>query len=100
MYDDILPQELPGWLDRQAQIIDVREPWEFASGRVPGSVNVPLDEFLGRLPELEAPIVLVCAHGYRSSAVAAFLDRQGFGAVANLVGGVESWVEAGFELEH
>lgn len=99
MYEDILPQDVAEWRERGAQVVDVREPWEYAAGRVPGSVNIPLSEFVARLDELRAPLVLVCASGSRSASAAAYLDRRGFGEVANLDGGVHLWEEVGFELE-
>lgn len=99
MFDEIKPQDVAVWLKRGAQVVDVREPWEFAEGHLPGSVNVPLGEFVGRLAELSAPLVLVCASGARSGAAASFLDRRGFGVVANLLGGVHLWQEFGLTLE-
>jgi rhodanese-related sulfurtransferase len=99
MYEDILPQDVAAWRERGAQVVDVREPWEFAAGHVPGSTNIPLSEFVARLDELRAPLVLVCASGSRSASAAAYLDRSGFGEVANLDGGVHLWEEVGLELE-
>lgn len=99
MYEDISPEQLADWRSRGAQVVDVREPWEFAEGHVPGSINVPLSDFVARLPELTAPVVLVCAAGARSSAAAAYLDRQGFGPVANLLGGVHGWQDSDLERE-
>jgi rhodanese-related sulfurtransferase len=36
-------------------------------------------------------VVVICHHGGRSMQVAMFLERKGFGAVYNLMGGVEAW---------
>jgi rhodanese-related sulfurtransferase len=36
-------------------------------------------------------IVVICHHGSRSMQVAMFLERQGYGTVYNLTGGVEAW---------
>jgi len=38
-------------------------------------------------------IVVICHHGGRSMQVAMFLERQGFGTVYNLMGGVNAWAE-------
>lgn len=99
MHSEIMPQDLTAWRERGAQVIDVREPWEFANGRVPGSVNVPLAEFIGRMSELKSPIVLTCASGARSAAAAEYLDRHGYAEVANLVGGMHLWEDSGLPVE-
>ena len=54
-------------------IIDVRTRGEFAGGRVPGALNVPLDELsdavrAGRLDDFRArPLAVVCQIGMRSA---------------------------------
>ena len=53
--------------DGSRAIVDVREPHEFASGHIPGSVNLPLSSFdAGDLPSGK-PVVLVCMAGVRSA---------------------------------
>jgi len=99
MYDEIMPNDVENWVQQGAQIVDVREPWEFAGGRVPGSINIPLGEFVARQGELRSPLVLVCASGNRSGMAADYLARQNFGRVANLVGGMQLWAARGFEVE-
>ncbi len=57
-------------------VLDVRTRGEFAGGRVPGAVNVPLDELsdavrAGRLDGMRGrPVAVVCAIGKRSAQVA------------------------------
>lgn len=74
-------------------LLDVREPWEFATCRIPGSINIPMAGVPGALQTLDpgTAVVTVCHHGVRSAQVADFLERQGFGRVANLEGGVDAW---------
>lgn len=43
------------------------------------------------MPPATQPIVCICHHGVRSAQVVAFLERQGFGAVYNLAGGIDAW---------
>jgi hydroxyacylglutathione hydrolase len=45
------------------------------------------------------PTAVVCASGYRSSAATSILERHGFGALFNVVGGTSAWVQAGFGIE-
>jgi Rhodanese-like domain len=47
-------------------VVDVREPHEFASARIPGSFNMPMSRFdPSRLPS-EKPVAPVCNSGMRS----------------------------------
>ncbi|WP_374687907.1 rhodanese-like domain-containing protein [Promineifilum sp.] len=82
-------------------VIDVREPWEYAQGRVPGARLIPLGELLGRVGELDAarPTALICATGSRSRSAAALLGQQGFETVYNVAGGTVGWMEGGLPLE-
>ena len=56
-------------------ILDVREPWEYAEGHVPGAQLVPLSELEERVGEVprDRPILSICHSGQRSLAAAAFL---------------------------
>lgn len=100
MFAEIYPEDVETWLDEGAQIVDVREAWEFGAGHVPGAVNIPLDELVSRLDELREPVVLVCASGNRSGMAAQYLTaRAGFGRVANLAGGTYLWVARGKPVE-
>jgi len=100
MFDEIYPDDLAAWLEQDAQIVDVRETWEYGAGHVPGAVNIPLDELIGRIEDLREPLVLVCASGNRSGMAAQYLTaRAGFQKVANLVGGTYLWVARGKPLQ-
>jgi rhodanese-related sulfurtransferase len=74
-------------------LLDVREPWEFATCHIAGSQPMPMASVPARIEELdpEAEIVVVCHHGMRSAQVCMFLERQGFSRVFNLAGGVAAW---------
>ena len=77
-------------VDVDTQFLDVREPDEFASGRLPGTVNVPLGELAARVGELDPSrrVVLLCRSGNRSGRAAEFLVDSGFDDVVNLAGGM------------
>ena len=100
VYDEIVPAEVQAWLEGGAKLVDVREPWEFATGRLPGAVNIPIGEVVARQEELTTPLVLVCAIGSRSGRVAEYLAQRGMSRVANLVGGTVAWIQEGRVLEH
>lgn len=85
----------------EAFVVDVREPWEFAEGHVPGARPVPMGQVAGLLGTFptEQPMYLVCAVGARSGQVAAWLGQQGYDSV-NVDGGTQEWVAAGYPVEH
>ncbi|MCP5266375.1 MAG: sulfurtransferase [Burkholderiaceae bacterium] len=74
-------------------LLDVREPWEFETCRIPGSVHIPMREVPARYHEIDPgrTVVVVCHHGVRSMQVAMFLAYQGFEQVVNLHGGIDAW---------
>ncbi len=93
--------ELQDFLQAQSArapvLLDVREPWEIerAALRLPGAraLDIPMGELTSRLNELpdDAPIVCLCHHGVRSAHVAAWLERNGFDEVWDVVGGIDAW---------
>jgi len=80
-----------------AQIVDVREPDEWADGRIPGAVHIPLGDLPRRRGELDPtrPVIAVCRSGRRSLTAAEDLLGNGFAGAASLAGGMIAWREAG-----
>lgn len=93
----ISASELATWLQSSADpkplLLDVREPWEFEIGALPGARSIPMSDIPARLADLNAaqPVVCICHHGMRSLRVAEFLQERGFPEVINLAGGVDAW---------
>lgn len=83
-----------------AQIVDVREPEEWAEGRIPGATHIPLGDLPARAVELDPtrPVIAVCRSGRRSLDAAAELRGAGF-AAASMAGGTIAWEEAGWPLD-
>jgi len=79
-----------------AQVIDVREPDEYASGHVAGSVLIPMAQVVARSGELtrDGPAYVVCASGQRSGKAAQWYRSQGIDA-RNLAGGMKAWIAQG-----
>ena len=77
------------------QLVDIRNPGEFALGSIDGAATIPVGQLPGRLDELdpEAPTVVYCAGGYRSSVGASVLRQAGFKDVSDILGGYGAWVE-------
>ena len=76
-------------------LLDVREPDEFATASIEGTLQIPMRTVPSRLPDLEPHrgerIVVHCHHGGRSARVAQWLREQGFEKVQNMAGGIEAW---------
>jgi rhodanese-related sulfurtransferase len=99
-YEEISPNELEKWRNNGAQLIDVREQWEYEDAHIPGAKNVPLGELIERADELEEPVVLVCASGNRSGQAAHYLIEHGIlRNVANLMGGTSGWQARSLPVE-
>ena len=78
-------------------LLDVREPWEYQTANLTGSLLMPMGEVPSRAhAELDpdAPIVVLCHHGARSLNVTMWLRNQGFEHVQSLAGGIEEWSRA------
>lgn len=83
-------------------VVDVRTPAEYASGHLPGAVNVPLDRIPGAVAALRRAagrgrVLVVCASGARSAKASALLAGHGV-AAASLDGGTGGWAAAGYGL--
>ena len=78
-----------------ALLVDVRSGSEFASGHIPGAINIPLDQMEARLDDLgrNLPIILTCQSGTRARMAAGLLEpcqRQ----ITVLEGGTKAWIDA------
>ena len=94
--------ELKNMIDTKQEIaiLDVRRENEWNEGYLEGATHI----YLGHLPKQidqlprNKPIVVVCKTGTRSSFGTSILLRAGFDDVCNVLGGMDAWVKAGFEL--
>jgi rhodanese-related sulfurtransferase len=83
-------------------LVDVREPNELADVRVHGAAHFPMSTFAARFNDLpkDRPLLLLCASGSRSAAATAFLIRNGWTDVVNVMGGIGAWQRAGLPVRH
>ena len=84
-------------------LLDVRTPDEFASGHVPGALNIPIDELPARTNEIaasrEREVVVYCERGPRAARAAKLLESEGFSDVKLLSGHMSAWRDAGLPTE-
>ena len=93
---DLLAVRAAGSLD--FDLIDVREPHEWVTGTIPGALLISLAELEHADLDPARRLVLYCAAGGRSQQALAALEGRGFDDVADLVGGVSAWRNAGLPL--
>ncbi|MBV8744309.1 MAG: rhodanese-like domain-containing protein [Xanthobacteraceae bacterium] len=99
---DLTPQEVAAGLEAgRILLVDVREPQETATERIPGSVLLPLSRFdPDDIPDPQGrAVVFTCAVGMRSLRAAETALAAGYPYDAHLVGGLKSWKAAGFPTE-
>ena len=82
-------------------LVDVRAKREYMTGHIEGSINIPAPDLRTRFRDLDrnAPIVITCNTGHRSSLAASILKQKGFKDVYNLVGGMTGYNAAGYGAE-
>ena len=93
---EITVTELKAQLDSGAdiQLIDVRQPDEYAFASIDGAKLIPLGEIMSRMGELDETreTVVHCKMGGRSARAIEFLQSAGYkGNLANLIGGITAW---------
>jgi adenylyltransferase/sulfurtransferase len=88
-------------LDTGAQLIDVREPWEWAIAHIPGATLIPVGDVPSRTSEIDPNrmVIVQCATGVRSARIVEVLQRAGYTRVANLAGGIVDWANRQYPTE-
>ena len=72
-----------------AVLLDVRTPEEVADGRIPGSINIPLqrlDDVEDAVEDLDTPLFVYCQSGMRSRKAVVRLEQMGYTNVTDLGG--------------
>lgn len=95
-YQRLSMDSLPQYLETSQNfiLVDVRSPEEFASGHIPGAVNLPVEtlelELDFVLTDPEQSILLYCHSGNRSRQAAEKLLGLGWKKVIDF-GGIKEW---------
>lgn len=93
---EITVSELKAHIDAgdDIQLIDVRQPDEYAFAKIEGAKLIPLGEIISRMGEIDEgrETVIHCKMGGRSARAIEAMERSGFkGNLKNLVGGITAW---------
>lgn len=93
-----LASQLAAGLSPGTVLLDCRRDEEFAFNRIPGAVQIEMNQIERRADELEDeegkrthPIIVYCHHGARSLRVTTALRALGFTDVRSLAGGIDAW---------
>ena len=89
---------------KNAIVLDVREPAEYPGGRIVNARQIPMSRLASKLKELEKfkekPIIVTCKTGLRSAAACKLLKSNAFNQVFQLKGGLAAWTQANLPLEN
>lgn len=87
---------------RPVKLVDVREPDEYAGGRIPGAIHIPRGFLELRIEDKasrEEELIVYCAGGTRSALATKTLVEMGYRNVVSMVGGYNRWTDSGFPTE-
>ena len=88
---------------KDALLIDVREPADFATGHIPNARNVPAAQVAERLKEFEKykskPVIVHCRNGQRSGAATNAFRKAGFSEAVKLRDGLTAWEQANLPIK-
>ncbi|MDD4689464.1 MAG: rhodanese-like domain-containing protein [Eubacteriales bacterium] len=96
---DLLKQrDINVWLEefketKNAVLLDVRTIEEVREERIPGSINIPLDEInsvANKIPDKSTPLFVHCFSGARSGRAVDSLKKMGYTNATN-IGGISSY---------
>lgn len=98
---DLSPQQVSEMLSSgEAQLVDVREPYEWEAGHIAGAHHIELEHLASRSGEIEKDkkVIFHCRIGRRSAMATEAFAASGYEAY-NLAGGIQAWADAGLPLE-
>lgn len=76
----------------KVNLIDVREDFEVAMGKIPGAIHIPLGSIPEKIEELDKNkhYYMICRSGARSGNACAYLIQEGYD-VTNISDGMIGW---------
>ena len=83
-----------GSLIGKIKLIDIREPYEYASGTIKSAKNIPMGDLLSETDKYldkQNTYYIMCQSGARSSRTTKMLAKRGY-QVVNVSGGMGSYV--------
>ncbi|MEN8929204.1 MAG: rhodanese-like domain-containing protein [Flavobacteriales bacterium] len=100
--NDVSVNEFKSLINDNSIVLDVRRPVEFKAGHLKNAININYfdDDFLAQVIKLDKSKTLLihCASGGRSAGAMSKLSGRGFEAMYNMLGGINAWENAKFEV--
>lgn len=83
-----------------AQLIDVREPYEWDAGRIPGARHIELERLASQAETIDKdrPVIFQCRLGARSAMATQAFRAAGYDAWS-MAGGIQRWADEGLPME-
>ena len=97
---EVTPEQTQSALaDGSAQVIDVREPYEWEAGRIAGAVHIELERLASKAGTIDTdrPVIFHCRLGARSAMAAQAFRGVGIDAYS-MAGGLQRWADEGRPL--
>ncbi|HYG56459.1 MAG TPA: rhodanese-like domain-containing protein [Symbiobacteriaceae bacterium] len=84
----------------QIHLLDVREEWEFDQGHIQGACLMPHSALWEKARELDPQEHwhIICSDGVRAGAAISMLERLGFRDCTLVLGGMDTWLDAGYAV--
>jgi rhodanese-related sulfurtransferase len=97
---EVTPQQAKEMLDAGAQLIDVREGYEWDAGRIAGARHIELERLASQAQTIDKdrPVVFQCRLGARSAFATQAFRAEGYDAWS-MAGGLQRWHDEGLPLE-
>lgn len=98
---ELTPTQLKEALAKgEIELIDVREPYEWEAGRIPGAKHIELERLASRADEVatDKAVAFQCRIGVRSAMAMQAFRASGWDAY-HLGGGIQRWVDEGLPIE-
>ncbi len=97
---ELKPERVDEMVRGGAQLVDVREAYEYEAGRIAEGRHIEMDRLTEEAGSIDhdRPVVFYCRVGNRSGVAAEAFRAAGYDAY-NLEGGLVAWVEQGLPIE-
>jgi rhodanese-related sulfurtransferase len=98
---EVTPQEARARIDSgEAQLVDVRESYEWDEGRIAGARHIELERLASQAESIDKdrPVIFQCRLGARSAMAAQAFRTAGYDAYT-MTGGLQRWADEGLPLE-
>ncbi len=97
---EVTPEQTQAALaDDSAQVVDVREPYEWEAGRIDGALHIELERLAANAGKIDTdrPVIFHCRLGARSAMAAQAFRRAGYDAWS-MEGGLQLWHDRGLPV--